>query len=500
MARSIQKNKWAGRNSRLRTQARNNLGTIMTNDMSNAGVVRNEELDVLDAYYESEQYDNLTDWEEATKQSTEGEHVPVRDRKPRIIYALPKVLCEKVGSKLTGSSMFPKVTVEDDPEDTEFFRIIQKATGFRRHLVEPVRRTLSTGSCFVRFYLVEGSMMMEWYKSKYCYPKFDKKGELEELDIKYVYADADDKDQNGKPKMKWYRLLLTKTQETLFDNPEYQPGNGNPTFTPVEVVSHDLGWVQGEWFSTAKEKHQPDGPSIYGEILEFIDDMNYSLSQSSQAIGYNQEPQLGLKGVDEDEMESLVRSSTKAWGLGKEGAAQFIESTMKGVEVAEENRGSNRNKMLDVVRVVMHDPEKIVGSASSGKALEILHGPLVELVDDLRTILEPCIVNLLVKMALTMVELTASGEEIDLEIPKGFTPDSVDITLQWPAIFPLTLDDISKKATSAQALAMGNIVSRESLTRWLAPDLGIENVEEELQKIASQPPPPNPFGDSFGGP
>lgn len=46
---------------------------------------------------------------------------------------------------------------------------------------------------------------------------------------------------------------------------------------------------------------------------------------------------------------------------------------------------------------------------------------------------------------------------------------------------------------------MAQLMSNETLTRWLCQVIPtVENVEEELAKIAAQPPPPSPFG-SFGG-
>ncbi len=480
--------------SRLKRYANNNLGVIMTNDMSNARIFRKDILDVYDSYYENTQYDEKQDWEQATKSE---QYTPIRDRKPRIIYNVAKLLANKVTAKICGQKTFPKVLVEDDPDDTAFYNTVMKAASLRKNLLEPMKHALISGSVFVRYYLVNGMLEMEWANSKYCYPKFDAVGELEEIEIKYVFEDWEDLKPNGDPKMKWYRLVLTKTSDTLSDNPEYISG-AKPTFTDVEVNEHNLGWVQGEWIATAKNKFDPDGPSIIGDILGFIDDMNYSLSQSSQAVGYNQEPQLAVKGIDEEELDTLIRSSQKAWNLGREGEAEFVESGLDGVKQATESRGDNRNRMLEVCRMVILDPEKIAGSAQSGKAMELLNEPLVELIDELRTIFEPKFKNLILKMSLTCLVLNEQGQQTMIETPKGFVPGSTDLMFQWPSIFPPTLDDIAKMTTAANTAATANLISRETLTRWLAPVFNIEDIDEELKKIETQPPPPNPFG-SFGG-
>ena len=495
MARSITKSRFAGFQSRLRVQAANNLGIIMSDQMTQNNIFREPELDLYDAYYENRQYDDLPTWENA--QSQDGEYIPVRKRKPRIIYNLAKVLVDKVAAKLIGSSVFPKFIVEDDPEDTEFFRIVMKASHFRRHMLEPMKHMLRSGSCLVRFSLINGVPIIEHYNAKFCYPTFDESGELELVDIRYVYDDVDDKDSNGKPRTKWYKLTLSKTSDILYDNPIYQEGQGLPKFVEVERNDHNFGFVQAEWFRTGKFKFSHDGLSLYGDILDFIDEMNYSMSQTSQATSYNQDPQVVASGIDEDELDTMIRSSQKMWNVGRDGEVTMLEAGMEGVKQAGEVRADFRNRMLEVVRVVLHDPEKIVGNAQAASALEILHAPLLELIDELRTQIEPELVNLLVKISMVMLLMNAEGFDTVLETPEGFMPQSADITLQWPAIFPLTLDDKSKRTAAAVSAAGASIISRETATRFLATDFGIEDVEEELAKIAAQPVL-NPFG-SFGG-
>lgn len=477
--------------SRLQKHADENLGVIMGDKVGQtfAQKFRKPELDTYDAYYEKRQYDDKMDWDEA-EESTD--FISVRKRKPRINYNVAKLLVDKVAAKLAGSRTFPKFSIEDSPEDTEFLRLVQKVSEFRAHLIEPMKKALKQGSTFVRFHLVDGKPQIESFNSKFCYPMFDANGELESVDIRYIYEDENDKDSSGRFKVKWFRLSLSKTTDILYDTPEFKNGQ-KPEFQEVERVDHDLGWVQGEWLRTSKEMFTIDGPSLFGDILDFIDELNYSLSQSSRAVSYNQEPQLGVNGMDEDEIDLLIKSSSRAWSLGKEGKAEFISSDMKGVDAAEQHRDHNRHRMLEVVRVVMHDPEKIVGSAQSGKALETLYEPLVDLVDELRTIFEPQLVNLLIRLAMTLLVAIIKGEETVLEVPKGYKPESLDVTTKWPDLFPPTIEDLQKKSMIASTLGNASIFARETMMRWLAPDFGVEDIEEEIKKVAAQPVI-NPFG------
>lgn len=475
--------------SRVQQKIKNNLGVIDGNSVARVRKYRSEELHLYDTYCENKQYNHLLNWDAAT--AAAGEYIAVRKRKPRIIYNIGKVLTERVAAKLVGKSVFPKFVIEDDTEATEFLRYVQRAAEMQPRMIRAVKRMLRSGSSLVRFQVIDGDLKLETYNSKYCYPEFLPNGDLESVRIQYVYEDTKELDENGSPQKKWYRLDLGMDSDVLFDNPNYSP-TVEPLFTPVETVTHNLGFVQGEWFRT-DEDEGTDGYSLLCDILDMIDELNYGLSQSSQAVSYNHEPLLAISGMDAEELDKIIRSSTKAINLGREGKAAFVESNMKGVEAGNTLRDRVKGKIADVVRVVMLDPEKIVGNAQSGKAMEVLHGPLLELIDELRGPLEKCLKRLLLKMAMTLLELNKRGLETEVTIPAGWKPSSLDVTVTWPKIFPLTIEDLAKMSQVATALAGGNIMSQESMTRWLAPEFGIEDIEEERAKIKAQPVV-NPFG------
>ena len=483
-----QARKWAGMKSRTQQRIDNNLGIISSGFASRFRRYRTPELDELDLYLRNKQYDKLAAWDSGTP----DEYIPIRQRKPRIIVAFPRMLCSRVTSKLVGRATFPGLTVEDDPETTIFLDLLMKHSHYKTYVKEAVKQMLGLGSSFVRFYFIQGQIKMEIYCSKYCYPVFDAVGELESMDIRYVYQDQEDLDSKGSPKEKWFRMTLTKTVDILYDNPV--AGDGEPVFQEVERAEHNFGFVQGEWFRTAEDKHSPDGPSLICDIKDFCDELNYSISQSSQASSYSQEPQLAISGMDSAQLDDLIRSSTKAWNLGRDGKAAFLEANMSGLEAAQKLRDTVTKNISDIARVVLLDPEKIVGSAQSGKAMEVLHGPLVELVDELRPMTEKSMLDLLMRMAVGYLILRQQGApDLAIQVPEGWVPSSLNISASWPPIFPMTMEDLQKKVSISVQAGNASIVSRETLTRWIAKDFGIENIEEEIAKIKAQPVL-NPFG------
>ena len=476
--------------SRSERRVANNLGVIAINKSDGVHPVRSKLLDRLDAYYENKQYDALPDWDSAVDRK--GSYVEVRKRQPRFKVSFAKNLAQRVASKLIGDSVFPTFKIQDNPDDTEFFRAVVRESKLKSFMLEPIRREINSGSVFIRFYLVAGTIKLKWYNAKYCYPSFQENGELELVTIKYVYDDKEEKDAFGNPKKKWYKVDLGMGSEILFDNPDYEEGK-EPEFVEVSRVDHGMGFVQGEWFKTCESNDSPDGYGLVEDLTSFIDELCYSLSQSSQAVGYNQDPQLILNKMDEDEVSNLIRSASKSWNLGREGDAKFLESNMGGVERAIELRDKVRQNIADISRVVLLDPEKIVGSAQSAKAMEVLHGPLKDLIDEMRLVMEDHLKKLVLKMGIAILMAQKQGIDIPLMLPEGYQPTSIDLQVEWPPIFQQTMEDLQKKVAVAVAASSGNIISRETALRWLAKDFNVEDVEAELAKVDTQKVI-NPFG------
>ena len=485
--------RWAGLAGRSALKAANNLG-IVAKQLQEAGShkFRNNELDVLDSYYEGRQYSGMTPWKQAM--TPEGAYIPVRERAPLLQYNFAKVMCSRLASKIVGQRTFPLLKIEDDPDTEQLISMVIKSSRLKALIIEPTRRAINSGSCLVRFSIVNGQYKIEHYLSKWCYPQFDANDNLVAVRIQYVWEDKEDLDDRKLPKKKWFRMDLGQMVDVKYNTPDYNASSTDePEFEVEKVVEHELGFVQATWIRTAKLRNETDGPSMISDILGFIDELNYSLSQSSQAVSYNQDPQLILKGMDEEEVENLIRSSQKGWNLGREGEASFLEAGMSGVEAADNFRGDIRLNVQDIARVIMLDPEKIVGSAQSGKAMEVLHGPMVELVEELRPSFEKAITELVLKMTFALLIQSSRGAITAITIPPGYKPKSLNIVAQWPEIFPKTMQDLRDKVSVAAQASSASLISRETLTKWLAKDFDVENIEEELAKIEAQPVL-NPFG------
>jgi hypothetical protein len=477
--------------SRSAERQANNLGVIPYGRARMDLVYRDPHLEVLDAYFENRQYAHLPEWDEAYGASG---YIPVRRRQPRFKGGFARSFSARVASKLVGDDVFPSFTIADDPDTTEFLKAVMKVSLLKARILEPCRRMINSGAHFIRFYIVAGAIKIESFESKYCYPVFNDGGDLESIVIKYLFDDHSDLNQHGDPKKKWFKMELGIESEILFDNPEYDPeAKEEPEFREVERVDHGLGFVQGEWLRTIELEKTPDGFAMGDDLRSFIDELNYSLSQSSQAVSYNQDPQLTIKGIDSEGVDGLIRSSMRAWNLGRDGEAKFVESSLVGVEKAKELRDNCRLVIQDTARIMLMDPEKFVGHAQSARALELLHGPMLDLIKELRPWLEVRLRSLVIKMSVAIWDSNQKGIAAPIDIPSGWSPKSLAVDATWPPVFQLTLSDLKDKVSAASSAANSRLISYETGTRYVAKDFGVEDIEAERAKIDAQPVI-NPFG------
>ena len=449
---------------------------------------RSSKLKVVEQYLNNTVYDGLMDWDQA---KCGEDFTPVKKRKPKIIYPFAEVFAERISSKVAGYSTFPKVKIEDDTESDYFLQLIVNGGFLKPRLLSAAKLLAVYNSVFVRFYFADGILKVESHNSNYCYPEFADSGMLKSVEIKYVY-DTGETDNQGKQIYKWYKLYLSDTVDIEYDNPVYEENSQTePVFMEVERNQHDLGFVQGEWIQLGESSTGIDGdrdPFIF-KIKGFIDSLNYNLSQTDQANEYGLEPQLILSGMDEDQIDGLIKSSAKAWSLGREGKAEYLEVAGNGIEKAQKVSADFYNMVQDIARVIMLDPEKIVGSAQSAKAMEVLHGPMVELINEIRPWFEKGYVALVEKIMTVIVLLNNSGFQTQFIIPDGWTPASYTIKAVWPPIFELTTQDKQQLVSMAIQTANANLLSRDSAAKWLqnmGVDFGVDDWDLEQQKINSQ--------------
>lgn len=475
--------------SRSEKRANNNLGVIQEGYGIKGKHFRSEVLKKIDTYLNGNQYDGKKDWDETCYDDA---YVKLKDRRPKIIFPFAKVYSDRMSSKLVGKSTFPKFRIEEDEESDYFInKVLIPNSYFKAKMLGVAKDFSLRTSAFVRFKFDDGQLRIIKYNSNYCYPEFDSSGALESVEVKYIYKTEEIDESTGTYIRRWFRLILSKEKDTFFNSPVYKE-NSEPQWEVEEEIEHKLGFVQGEWFRLGENPHSPDGennPIIY-DMCEFIDALNYNLSQSDSAVNYATEPQLAITGLDAEEQEKLIKSASKTWLLGREGQANFLEISGSGVKSAKEQREDYMKMFQDIARIVFLDPDKMAAQAQSGKAMEVLHGPMVEFINEMRPWFEKGMISLLKKITTTVVLLNLAGVQTQFLVPPRWQPQSLDLRASWPPIFELTTQDKQQLVSIAVQIANANIISRDSALKWIQSqgvDFGIEDYELEFKKVATQP-------------
>ena len=330
------------------------------------------------------------------------------------------------------------------------------------------------------------------FHSNFCYPIFNNVQDLTSVTILYVYDCPNERDkETQKPKKKWFKMFLGENEEILYDNPYYDPDSKDPVkFKVVEKADNKLGKVQGIWFKLGDNHHSFDGLSLVENILDLGDSISYNICQSDRATEYSCDPQAIFSGMNKDEINDLVKSKNKGWVLGKDGRVNFLESSGGGVANATEMERRLIQKSQEITRAVEHDPQKILSSAQSGRAMEILHQPLVDMIQELRPEVGTCLVKALVLTLSTVASVAKEQRKLLFPIPNNinFSVRDYDINLKWGRVFPETIQDISSRVDLLLRLSSANIISRKTVLRLVSSieEFGINDVEEEMKEVETQ--------------
>ena len=456
---------------RLNAAVLNNLGVVRASQgYDDYPRYRCKKLHDLENHLNSMQFDGLKDWNESLNSNY---YVPVKERKPAIIYPLPQIITNRVNKKLTGRNTFPKITLEEDEETQFLVEEIHKAVDFEVYMKEAIEKLLGIGAAFVRIKIINGILGLECYSPNNCWPVFDDNGELESIEIRYVYESKTDK---GEIKNYWYKFTMNKGTDTLFDNPEYQPGE-KPKFNVVSSVNHNLGFVQGEWVKSTKNPHQFEGKSVFKEVMDFGNCLSYVFTLQGGAVEYGAEPQILLTGMMEGEIDDLVKRKEKAWALGREGDAKYLEASGTGTATAEAFDVQMGKKIAEITSVIMHDPEKFSAHAQSGKAMEMLNEPMVELVEDFRPYIEGFFKRLSIKMLVSLLIMSKRNLVTDFNIPGSYKPKSLNLNVEFGPVYPMSIADKQAEVTYLTTLTNANILSRQTALEIMVKNKLIENVD-----------------------
>jgi hypothetical protein len=317
---------------------------------------RFRDINALESIFEGKQYEGRPDWWTGRK-GNRGDAVPLRERKPCIIYKLPKASVQQVSRFLFGEKRFPKISVEsvreepkeqpdieglpEKPEplertpDPNFPELERPEADFLSEWIgklvefanlEPMMRAVAVKAiaCKTAVVVVEvdrGEFRLTLPRPQDCWAQFadgDPTHEVERLLWCYEF-DKEVADETGKPvcKRHIFRREYDATSVYVYDDVELEHGK-DIEWGPPTATAHGLSFCPVLWIRNEPEYGAGvDGRSLFEDLGDEFEALDMALSRRHQGIIYLGVPQLVETGVEPGDGPS--EDGRKAIGAGPVG-------------------------------------------------------------------------------------------------------------------------------------------------------------------------------------
>jgi hypothetical protein len=258
----------------------------------------------------------------------------------------------------------------------------------------------------------------------------------------------------------WFQRVWTEDQEQRFVPWKIdQKANGDKPWVPVldadRTVTHGLGFVPVVWIKNLPGGAGVDGFCTFGPAINDQIEIDYQLSQAGRGLRYSSDPLLVIREPAGTE-KNFVRNAANAMKVDSSGDAKLLEIDGSAANAVISYVKALRELALESVHGNRSTPDK-AANAQSGRALELLHEPLIWLAGRLRASYGAAL------LALTrMVMRAADTMDVRINGAKASFPDGTDVSLRWGHWFHPTFHDMLEGAQGLATHATAGHISRES--------------------------------------
>lgn len=467
----------------------------------------------LDAYYWSQQYEHLQhEWAPGAYppgHSKAGKAIPSRERKPKVIYPLARRAVREVVDLLFGAGRWPSAKVDGDTTTTKALGVLEAHVRLPARMRSLGRMVVTTGSAAAAVRLApNGALAVDLLPGRHCVPTFGDDDPaaaarwgigLDELvELRVQYARPVEETVAGRTETVWYAVRRDYTPEAVvsYEDARLGPSNAALATIPEWVESgrwlHGTGVVPAVWFRSEWVENDVDGPGLYEDCLELLDDINYTLSRLSDAVGVNLDPlkvfkNLGIEGF-RAVMESLAVGGGNTLAIppsAHDTSLELKEIVGSSLEKAALHIGEQRSRVLEVTQVVIQRQED-AGGAQSGVALDRLYRPMLALVDGLRAEVGASLTaldNRLLRVA--AANRPALRRTLASALPATLATEA-DVVLDWPPVFDHGPEEMLASAQAYALLVSSRLLSRETAVEYVGADLQVDDIEAEKKRIAAE--------------
>lgn len=459
-----------------------------------------------------------------------GTYIALDERRPCAPFRQTRKIVRGFTSFVFGKDRWPSIKVDGDADTQAFAEGLVRAARLPNVMLRA--RTLggSVGTVGLSWRYWEGTPRVQIHnaRSLYVHAWADRE-QLIPAHVTEVIAferDGWDPKENRATKETWWRRRdWTETADVVFvdvqesDEPAWVIDDSDgATFVHDDGFCHFV-WVQNlPDLDGSSEDGESDVETLYSS-LDMGDIVNSVLMLAG---AQNLDPTVVL-GVAKDEVGGEVSlGSNNALALGQGGTASFLSLPSDLITAGKELLGELSSQVHEVTGFVSPDPDKIAAAGTSGKALELLYGPMVQAADTLREQYGRVIEQLLEQMIASArrrapeadedgelyypVETTGQLEEANegetevsffVKLPPAFVEEDIlgedgqptgekrkvarnltpgkggDVELVWGPYFPPNDTDFQAKAQALGTAAGGKpILAQQTAVELLAIALG----------------------------
>ena len=420
------------------------------------------------------------------EQNDAGEYVKICDRRPSVRTGIIRTVVDDSVSLLFSEGHFPTLQCKDE-KIVEALKAVTKDAKLNLVMVDAATRgSVGSVAILVRFLsqrvfpevLPTGCLTPTWKADEP--DKLERVTERRKVSGKQLIDAGYDGIKEGSHY--WFERFWDGSTETWLVP---KPVSESETVAAVDgerSTQHNLGFVPIVWIKNLPGGDTIDGqPTFDDDAISTVMEADYQLSQAGRGLKYSSEPTLLLKEPAQAE-GPLVRSASNAIVVDEKGDGKLLEINGTASEAVIKYVEKLRELAIEHLHGNRSNADKL-SAAQSGRALELLHQPLIWLADRLRvTYGEGGLLDLyrMIVAGSQKYPLMIDGENY------GSLNAKAKLSLSWPAWFPPTNDDIQTLATALATMVRANVLSRETAIKSIASIFDIEDIKAEKALIDAE--------------
>lgn len=452
---------------------------------------RSFRLAALEAVLEGRQYDILH-YAFSKERNDAGEYIPLDERRPSVRTGLCRVVVEDSVSLLFSEGHWPSIRATDARTFGALTDMIKECR-LNETMLEAATRG-SVGSVAIQLRIVKRRPFFDVLSTKFLVPLWRRDDPRELLSITECYKVTDtDLIAQGYAVAPgsgpyWFKRVWDDQAERWFKPVPIDGDAAAMELDPERTVIHALGFVPIVWIRNISGSggHDPDGPDgtcTFAAGIDTVIEADYLLSQAGRGLKYGSDPTLVLKDPSAGLGAGVqVRSggAATALTLPPEGDAKLLEINGNAAAAVLAHVQELRAIALEAMHGNRAHGDRL-GTAQSGRAIELMCQGLIWLADRLRISYgEGGLLSLLTMLCRASARLD-KGLLIAGETHRDLDP--AGIGLAWPSWFPASFADRQAQASSIATLLQAGVIDQQSAFGIVAPLYGLAGTAQPIEAV-----------------